>query len=300
MQELSEGDIYQRLVAGNADTISPDDVTKALREKMMHPSRKPVPLVEPPLGSEPRVHLVIGDSHARFDIPNTRYTTLGRFIAKLRPDVIVDIGDWWDMPSLGKYDVGKACFEGRRYWKDVAAGMDAQERVQRELDQCRGYRPYKLRCLGNHENRINKVADADPRFFGLISTHDLQSLHYGWDERPFLSAQVVDGIAYQHYFTSGVMGRPIGGETPARMLLIKQHISAVQGHDHLFSYAERTDPTGHRLCAATAGCYFSHTEQYAGPANLMWRRGLLVLRDVVDGTFDPEWWSMERVERWVK
>lgn len=270
-----------------------------VRAEAMTPKHAPVPVREPPAGDGPLTALVIGDSHARYDIPNDRYTLLGRFAAKLRPDVIVDIGDWFDMPSLGAYDVGKACFEGRRYWRDVAAGIDAQERFQAALDRARGYAPYKLRCLGNHENRIDKVADLDPRFHGLIGTPDLQSAHYGWDEARFLEVRTLAGVAFSHYFTSGVMGRAIGGETPARMVILKQHVSAVQGHSHLFDYAERTDPNGRRLCAAHAGCYFEHHEQYAGPANLMWRRGLLVLRQVSAGQFDPDFWSFPRIRLWL-
>lgn len=269
-----------------------------IRAEAMTPKHAPVAVAEVP-SHAPLTILVIGDSHARHDVPNDRYTLLGRFAAKLRPDVIVDIGDWFDMPSLSSYDVGKACFEGRRYWRDIAAGIDAQERFQRELDRAKGYVPYKLRTLGNHENRIGKVADIDPRFHGLIGTPDLCSAHYGWDEAAFLEVRRVGGVAFSHYFTSGVMGRAIGGETPARMVILKQHVSAVQGHSHLFDYAERTDPSGKRLCAAHAGCYFEHKEDYAGPANLMWRRGLLVLRNVVDGCFDPDWWSFDRIRRWL-
>jgi hypothetical protein len=31
----------------------------------------------------------------------------------------------------------------------------------------------------------------------------------------------------------------------------------------------------------------------------MWRRGLLVLRQVMDGTFDPDFWSFPRIRLWL-
>ena len=44
-----------------------------------------------------RTHLVIGDSHAKPGINNDRYTWAGRLAVDLKPDVIIDIGDWADM-----------------------------------------------------------------------------------------------------------------------------------------------------------------------------------------------------------
>ena len=48
--------------------------------------------------------LVIGDPHAHPDYDNKRFTDLGRFIVKSRPDIVVCIGDMADMPSLSMYD----------------------------------------------------------------------------------------------------------------------------------------------------------------------------------------------------
>ena len=44
--------------------------------------------------------LIIGDPHAHRDYDNKRFTALGKYIAKEKPDVIVCIGDMADMPSL--------------------------------------------------------------------------------------------------------------------------------------------------------------------------------------------------------
>ena len=51
----------------------------------------------------------------------------GLYAADKKPDIIVNIGDFWDMPSLSSYDVGKKSFEGRRYQKDIAAGNTAMD-----------------------------------------------------------------------------------------------------------------------------------------------------------------------------
>jgi hypothetical protein len=257
------------------------------------PIRKTPPRLNPTNG---KTHLVIGDSHANPEVPNHRYHWLGKLIAEVRPDVVIDIGDWWDMDSLCAYDEGKKSFEGRRYWRDVDVGIDAQERVAWEIRTLGDNQPKLIRTLGNHENRINKIVEREARFEGIVGTGDLLSKEMGWEEYPFLVPVLQDGIAFCHYFTSGVMGRPISGEHPAHMLLRKQFHSCVQGHTHTFAYAERHDAMGQAKQGLVCGCYLHHEPTYAGPANQMWRRGITVLRNVRDGAFDFEWLSIERIK----
>ena len=76
-----------------------------------------------------KIHLVIPDSHAHPDFNNDRFDWLGHLINDVKPDVVVDIGDMFDMPSLCSYDKGTKGFEGRRYRADIAAGIEAQDRM---------------------------------------------------------------------------------------------------------------------------------------------------------------------------
>ena len=78
-------------------------------------------------------HLIIPDAHAMPNVSNERFTWLGKLVAEIQPDVIVDIGDWCDMESLCIYDKGKLQFEGRRYKKDVQCALDAKERFENEI-----------------------------------------------------------------------------------------------------------------------------------------------------------------------
>ena len=72
--------------------------------------------------------LIVGDTHAHPNHSNERFTWLGRYIVDSKPDKVVQIGDFADMPSLCSYDKGRRSFEGRRYNKDIAAAIDAQEK----------------------------------------------------------------------------------------------------------------------------------------------------------------------------
>lgn len=252
-----------------------------------------------PPRNKPRISgktiLCIPDSHAHPLHHNRRYEWLGRMARSIEPDIIWDAGDWWDFPSLSHYDVGKRCFEGSRYRRDLDAGLEARERFAWAMGK---HTPEKMVfTVGNHENRINKVVEGDPKLEGTIGVEDLQSEAFGWEEVEFLEPALVEGIALCHYFTTGIMGRAIGGEHPATMLLQKQFMSCLQAHSHQLDYADRTKANGHPVMAMHVGCYFDYDFHWAGKQpNRMYRRGVVVLRNVRNGRFDHEWVGIERVE----
>lgn len=247
--------------------------------------------------NQPKVHLVIPDSHAHPDHHNRRYEWLGKLINDLKPDTIVDIGDWWDMASLCSYDKGTKGFEGRRYKRDIEAGLDAQERLYDITRKSKKKLPRFVRTLGNHEHRIHKAVDRDPVLEGTIGLADLQSKEYGWEEFPFLTPVQIDGVTYQHYFTSGIMGRPISGERHAQTLILKQLASCTQGHSHLFDYCVRTDVSGRKIHGCVVGVYQDYEADFAGPANAMWSPGVVVKRGVQGGSYDVEHISLERIKQ---
>lgn len=237
-------------------------------------------------------HLVIPDVQLRPNDDTTFLRHIGHYAVEKKPDVIVCLGDFADMPSLSSYDVGKKSFEGRRYKADVESvhrGMEtllapineANDRAKR--DHRERYRPKLILTLGNHENRIERVIDGDPKLEGTISTEDLKYKDYGWDVYPFLEPVVVDGVAYCHYFVTGVMGRPA---TTAQLQLNKQHMSCVSGHQQGCQIATGHRADGKRLTSIIAGSCYEHDEDYLGPqANKHWR-GILMLHEVDDGQFD--------------
>ena len=68
------------------------------------------------------MHLVIPDSQCKPGAPLDHMRWAGRYILEKKPDVIVDLGDTWDMESMSEWDRGKFQFEGRRYKADIEAG----------------------------------------------------------------------------------------------------------------------------------------------------------------------------------
>lgn len=254
------------------------------------------------------IHLVIPDSHAKPDVSNRRFELLGKFILDLKPDVIVNIGDMADMESLCSYDKGKKAFEGRRYKRDIAAVHDALYKIHTPMDcynanQIRNkkktYHPRMVMCLGNHEDRINRVVENHSELEGTISIQDLKYEYFGWEVHPFKSPVTIDNILYSHYLTSGVMGKPISGTHTGYSLIQKKFQSCTQGHSHLLDYKIMTTGGGKKVQGLSVGCYLEtdQYEAYAGEeANEMWWRGLVV-KHITDDGYDPEFISIERLEK---
>lgn len=241
-------------------------------------------------------HIVIPDSHAHPDYNNERYSLLGQLIADVKPDVVIDIGDFWDMASLCSYDRGKRSFQGRSYAADIAAGVEAQDRIKTVLAKRKRKLPRFVRCLGNHEQRIDRALDLDPVLVGTIGYNDLQSKEYGWDERPFLEVVNIDGVDYSHYFVTGVSGRPISGEHPAYTLLTKRFKSSTQGHVHTFDFCRRA-AGDQRLNGLVCGVFQDYDADYAGQANNIWDAGVAIKRNVENGNYDLEWVSITRLRQ---
>lgn len=237
-------------------------------------------------------HLVIPDCQVREGDDFEYLRCLGRYIVKKQPEKIICLGDFADMPSLSTYDVGKKSFEGRRYTKDVQATQDAMQALFEPINEYNNnqrrtkhktYTPELHLTLGNHENRINRAVNLDAKLDGILQVEDLGYTGYGWKVYPFLDVVIIDGIAYSHYFTSGLLGRPV---TTAQACLNKKHMSCIQGHQQGLQIATGHKADGGQLTSVIAGSFYEHDEDYLGPQGNKHWRGILVLHDVKDGQFD--------------
>jgi len=236
--------------------------------------------------------MVIPDCQVKPDVSTDHLSWAGQYAVDMRPDVIVNIGDFWDMPSLSSYDKGKKSFEGRRYTKDIDAGnaamallmapiIEEQQRLKRNKEKL--WKPRLVFTLGNHENRIARAVDNDAVLEGVIGFDDLNLKKYNWEVHPFLEVVNIGGVLFSHYFTSGVMGRPVNS---AKTLLTKKMMSAVMGHvqDRDIAYSRRGDGTP--VTGIFAGIFYQHAEDYLTPqTNGSWS-GVWILHDVKGGSFD--------------
>ena len=238
------------------------------------------------------VHLVIPDCQIRHGDDFGFLRALGNYIVAKRPDTIICLGDFADMPSLSSYDIGKKSFEGRRYSLDIAAAREAMQVLLQPLkdfnhkakkNKEKQYAPRMVLTMGNHEHRINRAVENDSKLEGVLSTDNLQYKEFGWEVYNFLDVAIVDGIAYSHYFVTGVAGRPAG---TAQAQLRKTNMSAIAGHQQGLQIATGSRADGQRLQSIIAGSFYEHHEDYLGPQGNQHWRGFLMLHEVNDGAFD--------------
>lgn len=259
----------------------------------------PVPTKEIKVANTPAHGLriaVVTDAQVRDDVPTDHIGHAGQYIADKQPEVILCIGDFWDMPSLSQWaQPGSLEKEGKRYRKDVDAGCAAMESFLEPIAKKSGYKPVMVFTEGNHEDRIDRAVRRNPHeLSGVIAKQDLKLTEYGWKVIPYLQPVVIGGVSFCHFFPSGVMGRPI---TSPNAILRQMHMSCFAGHQQGrdIAYARRAD--GNTLTAIISGSFYQHDESYISPlANRHWR-GMWMLHEVKDGQFDEMALSINFLKR---
>jgi hypothetical protein len=251
----------------------------------------------------PRRWFVIPDIQAKPGVPLDHCTWAGRACVKYKPDVIVQLGDVWDMPSLNSHvDSGSLEAEGRRVRDDIEAGNEAFRLLNAPIDAeiartAKGkgerWKPRRVFLMGNHEDRITRAINADPKLAGIIGLDMLQTP--GWERHPFLEIVTLDGIAISHFFQSSHSHRPIGGSIDSRLNRIGT--SFIAGHEQGFIYSCKPYPGGMIRHGLVAGSYYLHDEKYRGPQSNGEFRGCFVLNEVRNGTYDLMVLSIDYMRR---
>lgn len=230
---------------------------------------------------------------------------VGEYLAEKKPDVIVHLGDHFDMPSLSSYDYGKKSFEGRRYLADIEAGNAGmrslfwainRDNIIRKRNKKAPYSPRKVFLMGNHENRINRAVEGDAKLEGVLSTDHLDLSNFD-EVKPFLEVAVIEGIAFSHYFVTGVAGRPA---STAAAQFRKTNMSCISGHQQGLQIHTGSRADGALLTSIIAGSCYEHEEDYMGPQGNKHWRGFLMLHDVKDGQFDLMPVSLEYINKRYK
>jgi hypothetical protein len=252
-------------------------------------------------------HLIIPDQHAHPDFSNERADWLGKLIADIKPDIVINIGDAADMSSLNLYEKGKASFHGKNYEKDINAHLDFQERLWAPMKKSKRKLPYRVVLEGNHEYRVKRAISLDPQLegerFGLsfkdfdFNHYYNEVIEYVGDTPGLFSA---DGVTYGHYMISGIMGRAIGGENHAASLLTKNFISCTVGHSHTVDWAVKTTALGQKIMGCVCGVYQDYESPWAGHRNDLWWSGVVVKRDVRKGVYSPEFISIDKIREEYK
>ena len=229
---------------------------------------------------------VIPDCQVKPDVDISHLPKIGQYFADKRPNVIVCIGDFADMPSLSSHEaVGSLRRENQRYQRDIESVQVAMQALMTPIraEMARGWKPRLVMTMGNHEHRINRAIEEFPKLQGTIQIDDLRYKEWGWEVHDFLKPVIIEGIAFCHYFQTGQMGRPASS---ARAILNKQHMSCFAGHQQGrdIAYGKRGD--GREMTAIICGSCYLHDEAFLSPQTNNHFRGIYMLNDVQDGAFE--------------
>lgn len=187
---------------------------------------------------------VIGDTQCKQGIDLSYMHWIGAYIAYKQPDIIVHIGDHYDMASLSSYDKGQLSAEGRRVAADIAAGDKGLEIIESYIRGVKGYNPRKVATLGNHEDRIDRYVNDKPELQGYMGTEFLAFSKLGWEVYPFLTPAEICGINFIHYVPNPMNGKPMGGVVLTRLKNVGE--SFVMGHQQVLDHCLRYLPLSGR------------------------------------------------------
>ena len=235
--------------------------------------------------------LVIADTQAKSEEPLEYLLWVGKYIADKKPDIIVHIGDHFDLPSLSSYDKGTSKIEGKRLYKDIEAGVEGFKFINLELEKHKDYHPRKVFCLGNHEERLDRYVNEHPELQGTLGTGKLPFAKYGWEVHPFLKPVEIEGIFFVHYLANPMSGKPYGGS--AMNILKTVGRSFVVGHKQCLDIAIRPTIDGKQQLGIVNGACYDHFESYKGFTGNNHFRGLTVLHECSDGFAVPMFVSLD-------
>lgn len=244
------------------------------------------------MSNKPRRHAIIPDGQLKPGDDLTHIRWAADALVDYLPDVIVVIGDWWDLPSLSMHDApGSKEAEGRNVMSDIDIGNEAfellvgpmnKERERRVRNKIKRWNPECHFLMGNHEDRLTRAISRDPKWDGLLTLASLKTP--GFTRHEYLKIVHLDGFAYCHFFPNPYSGRPIGGTIHNRLGHIGS--SFVQGHQQGFQYASKQYPD-HIKHGLVCGRFYQHHEGYrAQDVQLSEWNGMIVMNRVNAGDMD--------------
>jgi predicted phosphodiesterase len=241
--------------------------------------------------------LVIPDTQIRKGVPVGHIMAASRYAVKHLPDVIVVLGDWWDMPSLSLFNSALDA-DGARIVDDIQAGKDAMEEfmipiyheiIRREHNHRKRWKPRLVFCTGNHDPmvRVPRYIESHPVLEGFLQDDTKQFLEtMGFEVYGFLEVVNIEGIRFSHYFQNphSLKKTPISGMIDT--CLKNVGFSFVQGHQQTYRIGKHYLGDGSIRLGIICGAFYDHDETYAGlQGNRHWR-GIIMLNEVKDGGAD--------------
>ena len=224
--------------------------------------------------------LVIGDSHDSPKIPKSRFLWIGKHIRKIKPQYVIQIGDFLSLDSCC-WHIDNATMQARKNKGTFIEDIDSFDDALYELNKGIGKtKTIKHVTLGNHEFRLWKWEDNNPEYYNMGKNKLLKTLKkYGWTASEYGEFYFIDGVGFTH-IPFNTMGREFGGVNVERNIGQNSVFDLVFGHTHKFNDV-RCAKIGKSkyVRVVNAGCALPqhHVESYAKLSTTGWFWGLCEL-----------------------
>jgi hypothetical protein len=282
-------------VAGNEIIARLNAENATLKETLKNATRPKYSIRTDNISRGERLKVVcIGDAH---DSPHlddkSRFVHIGKHINAVRPDVVVQIGDFMTADSVSTH-AGNHTIEGKHkptFNDDLNSFRLALDAFN---DGLGSFNPEKHVTLGNHELRLLKFEQEHPETEGMIG----EKLHLalsdrGWKYSPYGEATFYGGVAFLHCAINR-MGKSFGGKNSELQVANELLTDCVVGHSHI-KRVHKAPKLHHRhVTVVNVGCALpeGYIEPYAKVAQTGWSYGVMTLTIKDNHIQDDEWVSM--------
>lgn len=227
-------------------------------------------------GSDAPVYRVlgIGDAHDHPGLPDkSRFKWMARHAAAMKPDYVVQIGDFASMDCLSRHDAPGSMGQKNRpsYANDLESLEEALSAFYKDAD---GLDLHVT--IGNHEKRIYRWEQSVAELEGTLWQPLLDLFaRYGWrthDEGQFF---FVGGVGFVHAPRT-LMGREYGGKT-LNAIANDSIFSIVFGHAHRgqILHAPKIGPLSSVTICNLGTCLpTGYVAEYAKVATTGWTYGV--------------------------
>ena len=194
------------------------------------------------------------DAHNQPGMDLDRFIWLGRYINDVKPEYVVDGGDFDDLPSLCGHESNDT-WTGK-FKPAFQCDLEAAQEARQALDETINIVTCKHVTLGNHEHRLWRFEDSNPEVHGMMQHAYMGILErYGWNATAYGDYLTIHGVDFTHVPMNG-MNRPIGGKNPCVGISRDSIKDVCFGHTHALGLVTNHKLGPHRsVIAFNGGCY---------------------------------------------
>lgn len=243
-----------------------------------------------------KIRLVaIGDAHDSPSIPDkSRFEWMGAYVNEIKPDVVVQIGDFATLDSLNGH-VPNETFQG----KSKPSYMADMESFNLALDAMQIDDGIERHCtLGNHERRLYLFEDKAPEAYGMMQFElDRIFARHKWTYSPYGQIQYYGGVGFTHAALNR-LGKTYGGKNAENTICNDAIHDMVVGHSHVERMIRQPKiGTNNYVQVLNLGCALpdGHVEDYAKHALTGWTWGIYDITIQHGHIQDRTWVSMAQL-----